>query len=166
MIFCVPHNQDLHLALRSAGAQDRLFLVEMARYVCTLEGRPLPAADDPQVVGWLPDSPDAAVIALDGNERRLGAGWWVIRDPPLLRDLEGRPLPELAMAVVEAERGKGIGRALLDEIVSRERGRFPALALNVHLLNPAVRLYIRAGFRVAAAGRGRYGVAMSLPLDP
>jgi hypothetical protein len=41
-----------------------------------------------------------------------------------------------------------------------------ALALNVHLLNPAIRLYIRACFKVAAAGRGWYGVAMSLPLDP
>jgi len=162
----MPDNRNTGFALRSAGAEDRPFIVEMARYVCTLEGRPLPAADDPQVVGWLPDSPDTAVIAVDGNERRLGAVWSVLREPPLVRDSEGSPLPELAMAVVENERGKGIGRALLDEIVERERGQFPALALNVHLLNPAVRLYIRAGFRVAAAGRGWYGVAMSLPLDP
>jgi GNAT superfamily N-acetyltransferase len=89
----------------------------------------------------------------------------VLREPPLLLDPEGSPLPELAVAVVEDQRGKGIGRALLDALVGRARGQFPALALNVHLLNPAVRLYIRAGFKVAAAGRGWYGVAMRLPLD-
>lgn len=153
------------IALRSAGTEDRPFLIEMARHVCTLEGRALPAADDPKVVAFLPDSLDVAVVAVDGSARRLGAAWWVLREPPLLFDPEGSPLPELAMAVVEGERGRGIGRALLDALVERQRGRFPAMTLNVHLLNPAVRLYIRAGFKVAAAGRGWYGVTMSLPLD-
>ena len=145
--------------------RDHPFLVEMARHVCTLDGRPLSAADDPQVVAFLPASSDAAVVAVDGSERRLGAAWWVLREPPLLLDPKGSPLPELAIAVVEDERGKGIGRAMLDALVERARGGFPAMALNVHLLNPAVRLYMRAGFTVAAAGRGRYGVAMSLRLD-
>ena len=153
-------------ALRSAAIEDHPFLVQMARRVCTLEGRPLPAADDSEVVAFLPDSLDAAVVAVDRSKRRLGAAWWVLREPPLLRDSEGNPLPELAIAVVEEQRGRGIGRALLDALLEGERGHFPALALNVHLLNPAVRLYIRAGFKVAAAGRGWYGVAMSLPLDP
>jgi GNAT superfamily N-acetyltransferase len=137
----------------------------MARHVCTLDGRPLAAADDPQAVAFLPGSPDAAVVAVGGSQRRLGAAWWVLREPPLLLDPDGTPLPEVAIAVVEDERGNGIGSALLDALVERARGRFPGLALNVHLLNPAVRLYMRTGFTVAAAGRGRYGVAMSLRLD-
>lgn len=37
------------------------------------------------------------------------------------------------------------------------------LTLNVHLLNPAVRLYARTGFRAEVRGRGWYGVAMSRP---
>jgi GNAT superfamily N-acetyltransferase len=111
----------------------------MARHVCTLDDRPLPAADDPEVVAFLPDSPEAAVLAVDERARPLGAVWWVLREPPLLLDREGSPLPELAIAVVEDERGKGIGRALLDALLERARGQFPALALNVHLLNPAVR---------------------------
>ena len=157
-----PHSR---ITLRTAGTEDRPFLIEMARHVCTLEGRALPAADDPHVVAFLPDAPEAAVIAVDGSTRRLGAVWWVLREPPLLLDPGGSPLPELAIAVVEGERGRGIGRALLDALVEKERGRFPAMTLNVHLLSPAVRLYIRAGFTVAAAGRGWYGVTMSLPLD-
>jgi GNAT superfamily N-acetyltransferase len=125
----------------------------------------LPAVDDPNVVAFLPDSADAAVIAVSGNDRRLGAAWWVLHEPPLLPGPTGSPLPELAIAVVEDQRGRGIGTALLDALLDRARGRFPALALNVHLLNPAVRLYVRAGFEVAAAGRGRCGVAMTRSLD-
>ena len=162
----MPENPGLAFVLRSGVAEDRSFLVEMARHVCALEGRALPAADDPEVVAFLPDSPDAAVVvAVDGSDRRLGAAWWVLREPPLLLGSMGDPLPELAIAVVEDQRGKGVGTALLDALVDRAGGRFPALALNVHLLNPAVRLYIRVGFKVAAAGRGWYGVAMTLPLD-
>jgi GNAT superfamily N-acetyltransferase len=162
----MPNDPNVRFGLRSAGTEDRPFLVEMARHVCTLEDRPLPAADAPEVVAFLPDSLEAAVVAVNERARRLGAVWWVLREPPLLLDREGSPLPELAIAVVEDERRKGIGRALLDALLERARGRFPAVALNVHLLNPAVRLYIRAGFKVAGAGRGWYGVAMSLRLDP
>jgi GNAT superfamily N-acetyltransferase len=132
----MPDNPGLPFVLQSGAAEDRSFLVEMARHVCTLEGRALPAADDPEVVAFLPDSLDAAVVvAVGGSDRRLGAAWWVLHEPPLLLGRTGNPLPELAIAVVEDQRGKGIGTALLDALVDRGRGRFPALALNVHLLN-------------------------------
>jgi len=39
-----------------------------------------------------------------------------------------------------------------------------ALTLNIHLRNPAARLYSRTGFSVAGADRGRLGVAMIRPL--
>ena len=51
-------------------------------------------------------------------------------------------------------------RALLGpiEAVVQEATRryFTALALNVHLRNPATRLYMRTGFRVVGPGRGRF----------
>jgi hypothetical protein len=53
------------IVLRSAAAGDRPFLVEMARQVCTLPGRPLAAADDPHVVAFLPDPLDGVVVAVD-----------------------------------------------------------------------------------------------------
>jgi len=34
------------------------------------------------------------------------------------------------------------------------------LSLNVHLLNPAVHLYVQTGFEVAGRGRGLFGGAM------
>ena len=147
--------------VRPANESDRSFLIEMAREACALEGRhPLPPADDPAVVALLPDSDHAAVVA-ERQGRLLGAAWWSIRDAPLVSDGDGEPLPEMAMAVVREHRGRGIGSALVEALVARASARFPALTLNVHLLNhAAVRLYVRTGFHVAGAGRGRLGVAM------
>jgi len=63
-----------------------------------------------------------------------------------MRDWEHRPNPDGLNADALAEEAGG--RSL------------PALTLNVHLRNPAARLYTRTGFRVAGAGRGWFGVAM------
>ena len=161
----MPDNPNLCFALRSAATEDRPFLVEMARQVCTLEGQPPAAADDPQVVAFLPDSMDAAVVAVDRSERRLGAVWWVLREPPLLRDPE-EAAPELAIAVVEDQRGRGIGRALLDALVARARGHVPALALNVHLLQPRRPTLHPCRFQGRRSRTRVVRVAMSLPLDP
>lgn len=62
---------------------------------------------------------------------------------------------------MSADRGRGIGRRLLDALTARaaERG-YDQPALNVHLHNPAARLYSRVGFVVAGKGRGPLGVAM------
>lgn len=49
---------------------------------------------------------------------------------------------------------------LVEALADRAAERHSALTLNVHLLNPAVRLYVRTGVRVAGAGRGRFGVPM------
>ena len=51
--------------LRLARAEDGEFLIEMARLACTLDGRPVPSGDDPEVVGVLPVAGDAAIIAED-----------------------------------------------------------------------------------------------------
>jgi GNAT superfamily N-acetyltransferase len=151
--------------LRAAATTDQAFLVEMARFAATLDDRPLPEPDDPAVAALLPATPDAAIVATDDQGAHLGAAWWLIHEPPLLCDAGGGALPELGMGVTEAVRGRGIGTALVEALAALAAERFDALTLNVHLLNPAVRLYIRTGFRVAGQGRGWYGVAMrrSLP---
>ena len=130
----------------------------MAREAATLEGRPPPNLDEAALAAYLPGPDDVALVA-HRDERPLGAAWWVVREPALVDGL-----PELFIAVVADERGKGLGGALLEELAHETAGRFPALSLNVHLLSPAVRLYARSGFRVVGAGRGRFGVAMARDL--
>lgn len=152
------------MQLRLVHPEGRPFLVEMARLACTLEDRPFPPPDDPDVIALMP-GPDVAVIATDDDGRPVGAAWWHVHEPPLLCDAKGEPLPELAMAVLEGVRGRGIGAALVDALAAEAAKRFSALTLNVHLRNPATHLYTRTGFRVVGTGRGWFGVAMSRPLQ-
>jgi GNAT superfamily N-acetyltransferase len=84
----------------------------------------------------------------------------------MLQMPDGSPIPELTMAVADGFRGQGIGAALIEALVSKAAPQFPVLALNVHLGNPAARLYMRAGFHVAGTGRGWFGVAMTRDLRP
>jgi GNAT superfamily N-acetyltransferase len=150
--------------VRLADDADRPFILEMARIACTLEDRPLPEADAPEVAACLPASSAAAVLAIDEVGYPLGAAWWHLHDPSMLLMPDGSPVPELTMAVSDGARGQGIGTALIEAVISEAAPRFSVLALNVHLRNPAARLYMRAGFRVAGKGRGWFGVAMTRDL--
>ena len=102
-----------------------------------------------------------AVVALDDDGHRVGAAWWHFRECSLLLTPDGAPVPELVVAVAPQHRGLGVGRSLLDALAARaaEHG-YDRVALNVHIRNPAVRLYSHAGFEVAGKGRGPLGVAM------
>ncbi len=153
------------MRVRRAEERDREFILEMARLAGGLDDRPLPSADDPAVLAALPGLTDLALIATDDDERPLGAAWLHFHEPPLVVDDRDVPLPELTMAVREEARGRGIGGRLLAELAAAAADNFSALALNVHLRNPAARLYMRSGFRVAGKGRGWYGVAMVRRLD-
>jgi GNAT superfamily N-acetyltransferase len=145
--------------VRPAVDDDAPFLVEMSRFASTLDDRPLPNPDDPGVRSLLPDSMDHAFVAMFGR-RRVGAAWWRLNEPPLLRGNAGEPLPELAVAVVPDARRQGVGTALVETLASRLAEAYEQVSLNVHLVNPATRLYIGTGFRVAGHGRGVYGVSM------
>jgi GNAT superfamily N-acetyltransferase len=148
------------MILRRAIGSDGSFIVEMARLACVIEDRPLPPPESPDVLGLLPGSGDRALIASNEAGQPIGAAWWFSHEPPLVRDADGRPLPEMAMAVVEEARSHGIGTALIEALAMEASELFPALSLNVHLRNPAARLYTRTGFEVAGKGRGPFGVAM------
>jgi hypothetical protein len=104
---CRLHRLDV--PVRAGEPSDAAFIVEMARLASVIEDRPLPPADDPELVQMLPLSPDTAVLALDHDGAQHG---------------------------------------------------YDRLALNVHIRNPAARLYSSAGFVVAGKGRGPLGVAM------
>ena len=101
------------------------------------------------VAGWGRPG-DLGVIAIDrAGGQALGAAW--------LRQLSGpekhyaavaEGVPELAIAVVPAAIGQGIGGALLRALINLARGQYSAVALSVREHNPARRLYERHGFAV------------------
>jgi GNAT superfamily N-acetyltransferase len=140
--------------------EDAAFIVQMARYACVIEDWPLPDADSEDTQSLLPGSGDTTVVATQATGVRVGAVWTFHHSPPLLVDTYGVSLLEITIAVVPEMRGKGVGAALLDELIVRCSGTYDALTLNVHLRNPAARLYQRKGFRATGQGRGALGVAM------
>jgi GNAT superfamily N-acetyltransferase len=154
------------LLIRAAGVDDEAFIVAMARQASVIEDRPLPAADAAAVRAVLPHDLKAVVIAENPEAARRGAAWWHWHDPPLARDTSGRPqLPELIVATCAEERDHGIGSSLIEALTLRAAEHFSAIVLNVHIRNPAARLYSRAGFTVLGKGRGPLGVAMRRDLS-
>lgn len=145
---------------RRATGPDRAFIVEVSRLASVIEDRPLPPPDSEEVTGMLPRDDDCAVVAVDNDDHMIGAAWWYFHEPPLLTTAEGEAVPELIVGVVDSSRGHGVGTILIHALASEAAARYAALSLNVHLRNPAARLYTRTGFRVAGKGRGDFGVAM------
>ena len=86
------------MPVRAGEPSDAAFIVEMARLASVIEDRPLPPADDPELVQMLPLSPDTAVLALDHDGHPVGAAWWHYSDCPLVVTPDGAPVPELARA--------------------------------------------------------------------
>ena len=145
---------------RAATSGDTAFIVEMARHACIIEDRPLPDPDSEETQSLLPTADDVVLVAEDPNGISLGAVWTFHHEPPLLVDSDTVAVPELSIAVAPALRGRGVGGALLDELIVLCAGRYEAISLNVHQRNPAVHLYERKGFRVVGRGRGALGIAM------
>ena len=77
------------MPVRAGEPSDAAFIVEMARLASVIEDRPLPPADDPELVQMLPLSPDTAVLALDHDGHPVGAAWWHYSDCPLVVTPDG-----------------------------------------------------------------------------
>lgn len=59
-------------------------------------------------------------------------------------------IPELGIAVLPGDRGKGVGTQLLARTLASAQDRFHSVSLSVLADNPAVRLYRRMGFEKVA----------------
>jgi ribosomal protein S18 acetylase RimI-like enzyme len=148
------------IVLRAATTADDAFVVEMARHACVIEDRPLPDADDDEVLEMLPPAGVVPIIAENRHSQPLGTAWTYYGITPLCRDATGTPLPELCIAVAPGHRGSGIGGMLLDALFADLAPNHAAMCTNVHVRNPAKRLYERKGFRGAGQGNGPLGLAL------
>ncbi|MFN2507531.1 MAG: N-acetyltransferase family protein [Chthoniobacterales bacterium] len=92
---------------------------------------------------------DTGFVAHDAGEGLLlGAVWLRLptREARQSGTAEGA-IPELAFAVKSGHRGRGIGTALLTQLV-RANPQYSAVSLNATANKPVLRLYERFGFRV------------------
>lgn len=90
---------------------------------------------------------DHALVAVLSDGTVAGAVW-----TRLLADQApfASNVPTLAIAVLPAHRGQGIGAALLHAMLrTLARHGWQRVALSVQKANPALRLYQRAGFTIA-----------------
>lgn len=106
------------------------------------------------VEAW-PRLDDVGVIATDTGGSPIGAAWlrlFTAEDPGY--GFVAEDVPELSVGVVMPWRGKGVGRALLREVLRRgaERG-FIRVSLSVERANRARELYLAEGFVVVDSGQ-------------
>jgi ribosomal protein S18 acetylase RimI-like enzyme len=154
------------MELRPVSEADLPFLAEMALLAAFPPG-PLPAgaSERTHVTRWLEAwgrPGDVGVVAWQDGER-VGAAWCRLLADVAARDADGRPLPELAIAVTAGRRGSGTGTCLLDGLARAALARgYTAISLTVNAANPALRLYERAGFRIV--GREGDRLTMVKPL--
>lgn len=138
------------LELRPVAVADLQFLAEMTLLAAFPPG-PLPdgAREMRRVVRWTEGwgrPGDAGVVALRNGER-VGAASCRMQDEGLIEDEAGNSLPEIAIAVSLAYQSGGVGMRLLSALESEAtKSGHDALSLTVNALNPAHRLYERAGF--------------------
>jgi GNAT superfamily N-acetyltransferase len=138
--------------IRRGGAQDVRFLRDMLHHAYYWRERVPGSLVSRYVRGWGRPG-DTAVIALEGGFP-VGAAWFRVftADEPGYGFVDEQT-PELAIAVVPSQRGKGVGEQLLLALIDRAReAGYTSLSLSVEPGNPARKLYERHGFEVVDEG--------------
>jgi GNAT superfamily N-acetyltransferase len=95
---------------------------------------------------------DTALVA-DEDGARIGLAWYrFFTDAEHGEGFVDEATPEVAVAVVDGHRGKGIGTALMDAIHARAREQgVGRISLSVDRDNPARHLYERLGYVAVGA---------------
>lgn len=152
-------------SLRPTTEGDEDFLWEMLFHASHSNEEPGVEPGDimanPDLVGYIDGWRDAGCpgVIAESPGGRLGAAWLRLLDAqesanPVYVD---ERTPELAVSVRPDCEGRGIGSALIRELIDVADGRFPAIVLSVRSENPARRLYRRLGFESVGEIRNRVG---------
>ena len=98
---------------------------------------------------------DTALVA-DEDRRLIGAVWYrFFTDSEHGEGYVDEETPELAIAVVEEARARGVGGRLMQRIHDRaRRDGVKRISLSVDAENPATRLYTRLGYVAYQPGDG------------
>jgi ribosomal protein S18 acetylase RimI-like enzyme len=126
----------LYEGLRTAEAatsRDVLKQPEYARYV----------------EGWGRPGDTGFVVSDKPGREVLGAVWYRIPDG----QRSSEAIPELAFAVKPGQRKRGLGAALLTQLV-KANPHHSAISIRASANNPAVRLYERFGFQIVSESGG------------
>jgi ribosomal protein S18 acetylase RimI-like enzyme len=92
---------------------------------------------------------DTGLMVVDSQTgEKIGAAWFRL----FTKENKGfgyidDHIPELAMALKQDYRGKGIGTKLLTELLNKAKRNYKAISLSVEIENPALKLYERFGFK-------------------
>jgi ribosomal protein S18 acetylase RimI-like enzyme len=152
----------VQIVIREARRSDEAFLSEMLYEAATW--RPVPPRSSFEDVLSRPEIAvyieawgrpgDEGFVAEAATGELVGAAWYRF----FSQEAHGfgfvdAETPEITIAIRAELRGRGIGTALLDALITRARERgVPALSLSVEHDNPASRLYEREAFRVVQSG--------------
>jgi GNAT superfamily N-acetyltransferase len=140
-------------ALRLAHAHDEPFLLTMLFYAAHADhepdARPSQLLTNPALARYVVGfgrAGDLGVVA-EGAGGPVGAAWVrLLADDDRGYGWVSDDTPELVIAVVPRIVGGGLGTRMMEELLARAHGHFPAISLSVRQENPARRLYLRLGF--------------------
>jgi ribosomal protein S18 acetylase RimI-like enzyme len=156
----------VNYVIRPAVKDDEPFLWEMLYYAAHMEEdgevSSQAAKNNPDLMKYVKDwghETDVGCIALEpGSNQPIGAAW--------IRLLTGSEktisyvndvIPELAIAVLPAYLGSGVGTQLLKHVLEAAKKRYSSVVLSVRATNPAKRLYERMGFVILEETVNRVG---------
>jgi GNAT superfamily N-acetyltransferase len=159
----------------------------MPEEIEALSLRPFVEADEAEVTSWFADAGELRFFAGPRFTWPLDAGQWrsirldpsvtawtgIIGDDPIPAGhgelvAESPEIVRLArLAVAPRERGHGVGRAVVQQLILRARASgHTLLTLNVHQDNTAaIRAYRGIGFEPTGSVLAHSNVRMELPLD-
>jgi ribosomal protein S18 acetylase RimI-like enzyme len=99
------------------------------------------------VEGWGRAGDNGFVVSDKSSGEVLGAVWY--RIPTAEAHGNSEAIPELAFAVKPGQRKRGLGVALLTQLV-KANPHHSAISMRASANNPAVRLYERFGFQIVS----------------